>query len=238
MLIYTRVKHIHKNLGLSTEGEGSLLQGDILGELNGINYVSKYIWAPPVTVVEWYIAHASMKQSMSTAINNSSTLKWCELGLNLCFFSTTYTYTHSHSQETVSNTLGHQFKRHQVSDRCRCDMCRETNWEVEEWLICSRESLHPPLLTSPFYLLLPSFLLLHSFLPCIFLYSPFSSFLPFPFCSPSPSPFLCFPSSHLIRPSSITECQVTVHTRCVNKLDKTCSEVSEGCMGRKGKKGP
>ena len=51
---------------------------------------------------------------------------------------------------------------------------------------------------------------------------------------PPPSSFLCFPSSHLPSPSSLTECQATVHTGCVNKLDKICSEVSEGYMGRKG----
>ena len=28
-----------------------------------------------------------------------------------------------------------------------------------------------------------------------------------------------------------------MHTRCVDKLDKTCSEVSEGCMGREGEEG-
>ena len=51
---------------------------------------------------------------------------------------------------------------------------------------------------------------------------PFSSSLPclFPFL-PSPSP------------SSLTECQGTVHAECVDKLDKMCSEVSEECMVRK-----
>ena len=27
---------------------------------------------------------------------------------------------------------------------------------------------------------------------------------------------------------------MTVHAECVDELDKTCSEVSEGCVGRKG----
>ena len=120
-----------------------------------------------------------------------------------------YTLTLTHSQETLSNTLGHQFKLHRLSHHCMCDVCRQTIRNA--CLMCSRESFHPPLISSlPF----PS---LSFLLPSSLLLSSFSS------VSHPPLP-----------PSSLTECQGAVHTRCVKKLDKTCSEVSEGYMGRKG----
>ena len=137
---------------------------------------------------------------------------WTRTPLNLCFFSTTCTHAlHAHSltlsQETLSNTLGHQFNlSSRFSDKC--DVCRKTIRFGEDRRTCTRESLYPPLLSSPFFFLLS---------------------LHFP---PSPSSFLCFPSSHLTPPSSLTVCQVFVHRECVDKLDKKCSEVSEGCVGR------
>ena len=140
-----------------------------------------------------------------------------------------YMYTHTLSQETVSkttlsNTLGHQFQRRQVNQN-KCDVCGETTLSWEDVFTCTRESLHPPLLSSPFFFLLPLSFLLYSLLFFLIL--------------PSPSSFLCFPSSHLTPPSFLTECEGTVHAWCKDKLDKTCSEVSEGvwvCEGRGGHK--
>ena len=143
---------------------------------------------------------------------------WTWTPLNLCFFSTTCTHA-LHTQGTLSNTLGHQFKRHQLSRQNNCDVCTDTIWSfADDCLICTRESLHPPLLSSPFYFLPPSLVLpSSSFLSFFFLISSFSFSLLF-----------CFPSPQLTSPSSLTECQGTVHKECVDKLDKTCFEVSEG----------
>ena len=166
--------------------------------------------------------------SMSTAVNNSSTVN-LDSSEPLFLLNYMYTYTLTLSQETLSNTLGHQFKLHQLSRHCRCDVCGVTIWEDD--LTCSRESLHPPLLSSPFFFLPPS-LVLPSPLSCSYLF-PFSSFL----LSSLLLPLFPFLPSHP-SPSSLTECQGTVHTRCVNELDKTCSEVSEGCMGIGRERGP
>ena len=209
------------------KGRRYLLEGDIFLGTYRI-CITKYIWAPPWTVVEWYIAHVSI-WSKVWALPLTTVVLWSDVNLDWTFVSsqlhvhTHYTLTLTHSQETLSNTLGHQFQRCQVGLN-ECDVCRKTTWSWQDVLTCTRESLHPPLL-SPFFFLSPS--------------SSFSFLLPLPsLILPPPSSFLCFPSSHLPSPSSLTECQMTVHKECVDKLDKTCSEVSEGCMGRMGEEGP
>ena len=176
-----------------------------------------------------------MKQRMSTALNNFEGM-WTWTSLNLCYFSeplfllsTTYSYAlHTLSQETLSNTLCHQFKQGRLHHD-RCDVCRSHIWEIEDGLTCTSESLHPPLISSFF----SSLLSLSSPLPSFFLLPPFF-LIPLP---PSPSFFFCFPSSYLPSPYSLTGCQVSVHTGegkgCEYLLDKTCSEVSERCTGRK-----
>ena len=107
---------------------------------------------------------------------------WSDVNLDssepLFLLNYMYTYTtHSHtltlklSQETLSNTLGHQFNLSRSFSDKKCDVCRKTISFLEVHLTCTRESLLPPLLSSPFFFLLPSSLFFDPF---------FSSFLLFP----------------------------------------------------------